>query len=302
MADDTRMTQGTGADDNIQHGIDDDPNNDAQKGAALGGLGGAVVGALAGSAAGPVGTVVGAVVGGLGGAGASGLAVGAVDQMDNDNTVSGVGGGATTDVNTTIDNATTGGVQMGNVTGTVPNTNTGVNTIGGGSLASSMGTGPDVSGPDIRNAGTGVTSAGGTDMNADVLPGNNVPGVQTGGITASGHPDSRGITEKAADALTGDHTDDKTGEAVGNVGDSVRAGASNTGHAVQSGVGAASADLSQALPGNNVPGVQTGGTTVSGHPDSRGITEKVADAVTGDHTDDKTGEGVGNIGDSVRRL
>ena len=35
------------ADDNVQHGIDDDPNNDAEKGAALGGLGGAAVGSLA---------------------------------------------------------------------------------------------------------------------------------------------------------------------------------------------------------------------------------------------------------------
>lgn len=86
------------ADDNIQHGIDDNPRNDAEKGAALGGLGGAAVGAVAGSAAGPVGTVVGAVAGGLAGAGASGAAVGAVDKVDNDNTVTGIGEGATRDV------------------------------------------------------------------------------------------------------------------------------------------------------------------------------------------------------------
>jgi len=86
------------ADDNVQHGIDDNPSGDAEKGAALGGLGGAAVGAAAGSLIGPVGTVVGAVVGGLTGAGASGLAVSAVDQVDNDNTVSGIGSGATGDV------------------------------------------------------------------------------------------------------------------------------------------------------------------------------------------------------------
>jgi hypothetical protein len=34
--------------------------------------------------------------------------------------------------------------------------------------------------------------------------------VQTGGYTTAG-PDTRGVTEKAADAITGDHTDDKTG-------------------------------------------------------------------------------------------
>ena len=83
-------------DDGIQHGIDDNPAGDAEKGAALGGLGGVAVGAAAGSAAGPVGTVVGAVVGGLTGAGASGAAVGAVDKVDNDNTVTGLGDGATT--------------------------------------------------------------------------------------------------------------------------------------------------------------------------------------------------------------
>ncbi|BCM93013.1 hypothetical protein IAD21_04900 [Abditibacteriota bacterium] len=92
--------------DNIQHGIDDNPNNDAEKGAALGGIGGVAVGAAAGSVAGPVGTIVGAVAGGLIGAGASGAAVGAVDQIDNDNTITGVGDGATRDVNQQIDDVT----------------------------------------------------------------------------------------------------------------------------------------------------------------------------------------------------
>ena len=83
--------------DHVRHGLDDDPNNDAEKGAALGGLGGAAVGAAAGSIAGPVGTLVGAIAGGLVGAGASGAAVAAVDSMDNDNTITGIGDGATLD-------------------------------------------------------------------------------------------------------------------------------------------------------------------------------------------------------------
>lgn len=87
------------AEDNIQHGIDDNPHHDAEKGAALGGIGGAAVGAIAGAAVGPVGAIVGAVVGGLAGAGASGAAVAAVDEADNDNTVTGLGNGATTDIN-----------------------------------------------------------------------------------------------------------------------------------------------------------------------------------------------------------
>lgn len=48
----------------------------------------------------------------------------------------------------------------------------------------------------------------------DVVPGNRVPGIQTGGRDIDGTPDTRGITEKAADALTGDRLDDKTGNPV----------------------------------------------------------------------------------------
>jgi len=47
-----------------------------------------------------------------------------------------------------------------------------------------------------------------------------------------------------------------------------------------------------AVGGNAVPGVQTGGRAVDGTPDTRGVMEKVADAVTGDRIDDKTGKPV----------
>ena len=134
--------------DPIQHGIDDDPNNDATKGGIGGAVGGAVVGGLAG---GPLGAVVGAVAGGV----ASAAGVAAVDKVDNDNTVTGIGHGATRDV-----------------------------------------------GDQVRDATHG-----------DRTPGNDVPGVQTGGVTTAG-ADSRGLTEKAADAITGDRTDDKTGGRV----------------------------------------------------------------------------------------
>ncbi len=46
------------------------------------------------------------------------------------------------------------------------------------------------------------------------------------------------------------------------------------------------------LPGNKVPGIQTGGRDVDGTPDTRGVSEKIADAVTGDNIDDKTGKPV----------
>lgn len=51
-------------------------------------------------------------------------------------------------------------------------------------------------------------------------------------------------------------------------------------------------NVNNALPGNKVPGIQTGGHDYDGSPDTRGITEKVADAVTGDRIDDKTGKPV----------
>jgi len=136
------MTDST-RDDNVQHGIDDSPTGDAEKGAALGGVGGAVTGGIAGSLAGPVGTVVGAAIGAVAGAVGSGAAVAAVDQVDNDNTVTGIGDGVT------------------------------------------------------RKHGVG-----------DI--GNDTPGMQTGGHTTAG-ADTRGISEKTADAITGDRTDDKTG-------------------------------------------------------------------------------------------
>ena len=82
-------------DDNVQHGIDDNPHDDGKKGLELGALGGGAVGAIAGLAAGPIGAIVGAIVGGTAGSLASGAAVDAVDSIDNDNTVTGIGSGAT---------------------------------------------------------------------------------------------------------------------------------------------------------------------------------------------------------------
>ena len=140
--------------DEIQHGIDDNPTGDAEKGATLGGVGGAVTGAAAGSLAGPVGTVIGAVVGGVAGALGSGAAVAAVDRHDNDDNISGVGDG-------------------------------------------------------VHYKGDAVRA-----VDADLPHGNGVPGIQTGGRDIDGTPDTRGIGEKTADALTGDRLDDKTGKPV----------------------------------------------------------------------------------------
>jgi hypothetical protein len=243
------------ANDNVQHGIDDDPNNDAEKGAALGGLGGAAVGAAAGAMAGPVGAVVGAVVGGLSGAGASGLAVGAVDRVDNDNTVSGLG---SSDANAAPHNATLSGA---NVVGMAEPTRTdmadsGVTANRGTIGSPSTGVG-DVSDMNSDRGITGAGTMGVPNVAGDITPGNNIPGVQTGGATTAG-ADTRGITEKAADAVTGDRMDDKTGGVVTQ---------SATGSAVQSASNVASnvgASASSALHGAGQT-VENAADNVGGH-------------------------------------
>jgi hypothetical protein len=232
------------ADDDIQHGIDDNPNDDAKKGAALGGLGGAAVGAAAGSMMGPGGAVIGGIVGAVAGAAASGAAVAAVDDIDNDDNVTGLGDNVAYENDADIDDDTYTGATTYD---TAANT-----TLGGTSIGASR---------SWDTAGTGL--------------GNDVPGVQTGGYNVDGTPDTRGITEKAADAITGDRIDDKTGKPVaGSAYDASTRWDNRTGTGL----------------GNDVPGVQTGGYAADGTPDTRGVSEKAADAITGDRIDDKTGK------------
>jgi len=253
------------ADDQIQHGIDDDPNNDAEKGAALGGLGGAAVGAAAGALAGPVGMIVGAVVGGLTGAGASGLAVGAVDRVDNDNTVSGMGQGATGDVsNSTLAGSDVVGLTeprrtdladsgQNAVFGTTGTTVTHTSDVSDMNIDRGM---ADV--PNVRSGGLSATPVG---MGSTASYGTTNPdaGIQTGGMTTAG-ADTRGLTEKAADALTGDRMDDKTGgvvtqsgtsQAVNTAGSAVHNTGATVGNAVHN-TGAAVSDAADNVGGHNV--------------------------------------------------
>ncbi len=170
------------ADDNVQHGIDDSPSGDAQKGATLGGIGGVVTGAVAGAAAGPAGAVIGAIIGGVAGSVASGAAVAAVDRVDNDNTVTGIGHGHTTDAETTLHNA-------------------------GHSVSTTA-----------HNATAGVSHAAnsgiGTGVSTETALGETTPSIKTGGYANDGTPDTRGLGEKTVDAITGDSVDDKTGKVV----------------------------------------------------------------------------------------
>jgi hypothetical protein len=161
MADEIRNDKDLN-DDGIQHGIDDDPNNDPKKARNIGAVGGAVTGGIAGAAAGPVGAIGGAVVGGVVGAFGSQAAVSAVDKVDNDNNMTGLGDGVQRDKDAEDR----------------------------GSYAYA----------DNAETRTGL--------------GNGVPGIQTGGHDADGSPDTRGITEKVEDTLTGDDIDDKTGKRV----------------------------------------------------------------------------------------
>lgn len=99
------------------------------------------------------------------------------------------------------------------------------------------------------------------------------------GRTADGLPDTRGTGEKIADALTGDNLDDKTGQPINRYSDAERYDTDDLSTDMEPDV---------TLTG----GIQTGGTAKDGTPDTRGIMEKVADAITGDRTDDKTGKEV----------
>ena len=73
----------------------------------------------------------------------------------------------------------------------------------------------DVDVENLDTTGAARTdSAARTTGTAGTMAGNGVPGVQTGGHDADGSPDTRGILEKTADAVTGDKTDDKTGKHV----------------------------------------------------------------------------------------
>lgn len=67
---------------------------------------------------------------------------------------------------------------------------------------------------------------------------------------------------------------------------------SNTGYATTGVAGAGTTGFTPTGVANSVPGIQTGGRDADGSPDSRGITEKIADTVTGDRIDDKTGKRV----------
>jgi len=272
MAIDTRN------DDNIQHGIDDNPTGDAEKGAALGGIGGAVTGLAAGAAAGPVGAVLGAVIGGVAGAAASGAAVAAVDRIDNDNTISGLGG-TTTDVE---DDDSVYVNEYGRTTAT-PDYLTDDN--GGRYFLDSDGR--RIYTDETNRYYYTDTVSGDRSYVENPTWGNSVPGIQTGGTTVAGTPDTRGVWEKTADAVTGDRIDDKQGVPVSGSASTYGTTNSYTTDATTTDKGITGYNQ---LSNEAQPSVKTGGYANDGTPDTRGIGEKTVDAITGDVVDDKTGK------------
>lgn len=279
MADETRYN------DNIQHGIDDNPTGDAEKGAALGGVGGAVTGLAAGLAAGPVGAVLGAVIGGVAGAAASGAAVAAVDRVDNDNTISGLGG-----THRDVDEDDSVYVNEYGHNVAAPDYITDDN--GGRYFMDNDGR--RIYTDDTNRYYYTDTVSGNRTYVDNPTWGNGVPGVQTGGTTVAGTPDTRGIMEKTADAITGDNIDDKQGVPVNhnstwNSNDTYNTNTYNTHSTTTTNSDNGLTGYNQ-LSNEAQPSIKTGGYANDGTPDTRGIGEKVVDAVTGDTIDDKTGK------------
>ena len=198
--------------DGIQHGIDDNPNNDAEKGATIGGIGGAAIGAIAGSVLGPGGALIGGLIGGAAGAVASGAAVAAIDGADNDNNVSGMGSGIALDRTEAVDRIDANRIYHPHPDAVIPP----VPPVNPNPAMPSLGTtvGTDIPYGVVDNRGT-------MEKTADILTGDTVEdatgryvGVPGDNRAMDGTPDTRSLGEKAADAVTGDRYDDKTGKRV----------------------------------------------------------------------------------------
>ena len=193
-------------------------------GTGAGAVSGGVVGAAVG---GPIGAVVGAVAGGLLGKAGGEAAHKVGDDHDDVNLATDSDGEMGRDA----------GAGAGAISGAVIGTAAGpvgtvAGAVAGGMLGAAAGDASKHVGENsINRENVGVTATpvaapmvtpthghtsvlAGDTPGADLSPGNEVPGIQTGGHALDGTPDTRGISEKAADALTGDRMDDKTGKTV----------------------------------------------------------------------------------------
>lgn len=249
---------------NIETGSGGDLGKNA--GAGAGGLSGAIVGA---AAAGPVGAVAGAVAGGMLGAAAGNAAKDMGGDSDNPNVVpaghadsnftsapmgsslpgtiigSGIGSGSVTGAPGLPLGAGMSGSSVGSdmsdmgdthghnaVTGDEATSGAGKAGLGTGAIVGGL-IGTAVGGPvgAVVGGTLGSLAGGVTGDAAEATEGGSVSGLGLGGTGAgtgttemaggalnappsNRSPDTRGLTEKAADALSGDHTDDKTGKRI----------------------------------------------------------------------------------------
>jgi outer membrane lipoprotein SlyB len=184
-------------------------------GTGSGALSGGIVG---GAIGGPVGAVIGAVAGGILGSAAGEAAHKIGDDHDDVNVVTDSEGSLGREAGTgagAISGAVVGSAAgpVGTVAGAVAG---GVLGAAAGDAAKHVGENDSTHNAhaDHVHAIDGTTTTTGVHPSLVETPGNGVPGVQTGGTAYDGTPDTRGISEKAADAVTGDRYDDKTGKPI----------------------------------------------------------------------------------------
>jgi len=262
-------------DTTVRHGIDNNPNNDAEKGAALGGLGGAAVGAIAGSMAGPVGGIIGGIIGAVVGGGASGAAVAAVDRVDNDNTVSGLGHSEVDRLDSQYDDTTARDATYDNTAGT-------------GAYDNASGTGAYTT---TQNNPSNLSAA--YDNTASNAPAPGVHQVQRDTMDTTGSLNNQRVDGSYnSDALNQDTARERLGGNYDNTAGTAATGFDRTRDTLASDYdrtkGTLATDYERAKDAR--PEVHTGGQAYDGTPDTRGVMEKAADKLTGDHIDDKTGK------------
>jgi len=181
--------------DNVPGAHDADGTMGHIAGTGSGVISGGIVGAAVG---GPIGAVIGAVAGGVLGAAAGDAAHHIGDDEDDVNVNTGSGG----------DLGRNAGAGAGAISGAIVGSTVGpVGTVAGAVAGGMLG----------AAGGNAAKDMGGTDdtISGDqVLPDGTVLSGSSVGTTTSSTYDTRGVGERAADAVTGDRIDDNTGNIV----------------------------------------------------------------------------------------
>jgi hypothetical protein len=123
-----------------------------------------------------------------------------------------------------------------------------------------------------------ATSTNNTTMKSPVMAGTTMGDMQNRGVRSYNHMAGQTVNPSGNYANTGAYTGAGT-----NLG-------AEAGHVARNAAADVTGTVERAE--GSLPGIQTGGRAYDGTPDTRGITEKAADAFTGDRIDDKTGKPV----------